>query len=53
MVSNRGPELQAVCATFLALALITTATRCYVRAYIVRSFGYDDWFMVAASVCFL
>ncbi|KAH7398380.1 hypothetical protein BKA66DRAFT_201402 [Pyrenochaeta sp. MPI-SDFR-AT-0127] len=48
MVDNRGPELQAVCSTFLAFAFTATALRVYVRARIVKAFGYDDAWMVFA-----
>ncbi|KAI4623708.1 uncharacterized protein J4E88_009345 [Alternaria novae-zelandiae] len=47
-LANRGPELQAVCSTFVSLAFITTVLRVYVRARIVKAFGADDWWMVAA-----
>ncbi|KAF1839424.1 hypothetical protein BDW02DRAFT_635709 [Decorospora gaudefroyi] len=45
---NRGPELQAVCTTFVILAFVATSLRVYVRAQIVKAFGADDWWMVAA-----
>ncbi|CAO2654833.1 Nn.00g115660.m01.CDS01 [Neocucurbitaria sp. VM-36] len=48
MVDNRGPELQAVCSTFVSFAFVATALRVYVRTFIVKAFGYDDAFMVFA-----
>lgn len=50
MVPNRGPELQAVCYTLLVTAWISVALRCHVRINIVKNFGLDDWFMLAALV---
>ncbi|KAI8942457.1 hypothetical protein NX059_000525 [Plenodomus lindquistii] len=48
MTDNRGPELVAVCSTFVSLAFITTVLRVYVRTFIVKAFGWDDGFMVLA-----
>lgn len=48
MAANRGPELQAVCSVFVSMAFVATALRVYVRLRIVRSFGWDDAWMVAA-----
>lgn len=52
MVEDRGPRLRNITAVFLALAIFSTALRCYVRARIVKWFGLDDWLMVAALVRF-
>lgn len=49
-IENRGPELTAVCATFVTTTVIAVALRCYVRLRIVRNFGIDDWVMVGALV---
>ncbi|KAF1919770.1 hypothetical protein BDU57DRAFT_152359 [Ampelomyces quisqualis] len=48
MEPNRGPDLQAVCSTFVTLAFMATALRIYVRTCLVRAFGWDDFFMVLA-----
>ncbi|KAF1846663.1 uncharacterized protein K460DRAFT_356309 [Cucurbitaria berberidis CBS 394.84] len=48
MVDNRGPKLQAVCSTFVSFAFVAVVLRVYVRARIVKAFGYDDAFMVFA-----
>ncbi|KAH6980945.1 hypothetical protein BKA56DRAFT_550770 [Ilyonectria sp. MPI-CAGE-AT-0026] len=51
-VPNRGPEIQAACYTLLVAAVTSTLLRCYVRARMVKNFGLDDWFMVAALITF-
>lgn len=50
MVENRGPQLQAVCSTFVSLAFVSVLLRIYVRLRLVKAFGWDDWFMVLAMV---
>lgn len=40
----------AVC--FLALAWFSVLLRAYVRGYMIRSFGYDDWTIFIAIVKF-
>lgn len=47
---NRGPQLQAVCYTLVVTAFICTVLRCLTRTLIVKSFGFDDWCMLAALV---
>lgn len=49
-VENRGPELLYVCAVMVSLAFVSTVLRVYVRLGIVKAFGIDDWFMVAATL---
>jgi hypothetical protein len=39
-----------VTAVFLALSLFAVCLRCFVRLYVVKSFGRDDGLMVAAAV---
>ena len=50
-VENRGPELQAVGYILIISAFITLVLRGYVRVFLVKSFGFDDWAMVVAMVC--
>ncbi|KAI9159065.1 hypothetical protein HJFPF1_07072 [Paramyrothecium foliicola] len=50
---NRGPELQAVCYTLVITAFVACVLRCYTRALIVKSFGFDDWCMLAALAFFI
>ncbi|CAH0040409.1 unnamed protein product [Clonostachys rhizophaga] len=52
-IDNRGPPLQVVCYVFGVLALVATLLRCYVRVFLVKSFGVDDYFMVLALVLFI
>ena len=49
-IEDRGPELLGVNMSFLATALISISLRCYVRAFMVKAFGTDDWLMVIAAV---
>lgn len=49
-IGNRGPPLQVVCYVFGVLAFVVTLLRCYVRLYLVKSFGVDDYFMVLVLV---
>jgi hypothetical protein len=42
----------AVCAVCLIVAWFTVLMRFYTRAFIVRSFGGDDYFIGITSVCF-
>lgn len=53
-IPNRGPELLAVDISFLIVAITAYALRCYVRIFMVKAFGRDDYLMAAATVrCFL
>ncbi|OJJ45873.1 hypothetical protein ASPZODRAFT_133747 [Penicilliopsis zonata CBS 506.65] len=52
MAFDRSLEVRDVAAVFLALASVTTSLRCYVRLRIVKAFGWDDAFMVAALAFF-
>ncbi|OOF95330.1 hypothetical protein ASPCADRAFT_406135 [Aspergillus carbonarius ITEM 5010] len=45
---DRSLEVKAVAAAFMAVACVTVILRCYVRGWIVRAFGWDDWAMVVA-----
>ncbi|KFY13955.1 hypothetical protein V491_06210 [Pseudogymnoascus sp. VKM F-3775] len=50
--ADRGPQVSAVAGLFLALSTIGIILRCYCRAFVVKSFGMDDWFAVLAWVFF-
>ncbi|KAL1881321.1 hypothetical protein Daus18300_001174 [Diaporthe australafricana] len=52
-IENRGPELRGVAITLVAMATISFALRAYVRARMVKAFGVDDWFMLAATIMFI
>lgn len=47
---DRSLEVKAVAAAFMSVACVTVILRCYVRGWIVRAFGWDDWAMVVAMV---
>lgn len=49
-IENRGPEVFKVAITLLVASVITCLLRIYTRLGIVKAFGYDDWFMCAATV---
>lgn len=50
---NHGPEILGACITMTAVALLLVGTRMYVRVAMIRSVGWDDYFIVAAMVCLL
>jgi len=52
-VGGRGPELLGTIGLFLALSTTAIVLRCYCRIVIVKGFGLDDWFAVAAWVQYL
>ncbi|KAI5457151.1 hypothetical protein BGZ63DRAFT_366137 [Mariannaea sp. PMI_226] len=47
---RRGDALIIVEACMMSAAFITLMGRMYVRAFIVKMFGPDDWIMVAATI---
>ncbi|KAK5652383.1 hypothetical protein OQA88_10575 [Cercophora sp. LCS_1] len=47
---TRGPALMIVELTVLPLAIIILAMRLYVRGVMLRTTGWDDWLMIAATV---
>lgn len=49
-MQDRGPELAGTCASLLALAIVAVSVRCYVRLTLTKSFGYDDWLILATLV---
>ena len=48
-----GPALNVIAILFKVLAYLFVGLRIYVRAYLLRSFGIDDWMMVICLVCCL
>lgn len=50
VIENRGPELFAIDVTFMVAAIIASSLRCYVRVFMVKAFGRDDWLMLFATV---
>ena len=47
---SNGPILLAQTAPIYAIAATVVIARCYTRVMIVKSFGKDDWAMVATLV---
>ena len=43
---NKGPELDAIAATFCALACISVLSRLFVRMRMIHAVGWDD-----ATIC--
>ncbi|PSR76754.1 hypothetical protein BD289DRAFT_456899 [Coniella lustricola] len=52
-MQDRGPQLQAVAILFLLMAIVSYALRTFVRLFMTRSFGMDDWLMTAATTTFV
>ncbi|KAF4784681.1 hypothetical protein HER10_EVM0011124 [Colletotrichum scovillei] len=52
-IENRGPQLVAVGITLVTTAIVATTLRCYVRIFLVKNFGVDDWCMLAAITSFI
>jgi hypothetical protein len=50
MAEDRGPEVEATAILFLVLAWVLVSLRCYVRGFLLRSFGLDDTLCVVALV---
>lgn len=50
MDQNRGPQVTTISITFLVLSWVTTVLRCYVRIFIVKHFGADDYLAVLTLV---
>ncbi|OJD33852.1 uncharacterized protein BKCO1_27000126 [Diplodia corticola] len=50
---ERAPAFFRVLVAMVVMATISTALRVYVRLKIVKSFGKDDYLMVAALLCFI
>ncbi|THY30216.1 hypothetical protein D6D01_03313 [Aureobasidium pullulans] len=45
-------DMLAISAVFLALSAITVILRVYVRGWMIRSFGWDDWLMMVTWALF-
>jgi hypothetical protein len=43
-------DMLATSCVFLALSAITVIARIYVRGWMIRSFGLDDWLMIVTFV---
>jgi hypothetical protein len=49
-IDDRSPEVFAVAILFFVLTWLTVGLRVYVRAILMKTWGKDDWYMVAALV---
>lgn len=47
---NNSPTLLAIHGTFCGAAVLSVILRLYVKAFMLKSVGVDDWVMVAAAV---
>lgn len=50
-MEDRSGQVLGVAITFLITTWITITLRCYVRVFMVKAFGVDDWTMLA-TLCF-
>lgn len=46
----RGPQLLIITFVLFPIALATVVLRIFTRLYISKSFGADDWFLLAAVI---
>ena len=47
---DRGPQVAGVAIGFLTVAWIFVLLRCYVRGFMTKAFGADDWLAVLSLV---
>jgi hypothetical protein len=47
---DNGPAVNGVTWSFLTLAVVSVILRCYVRIFMIKSFGYDDILIVVTLV---
>lgn len=52
VMEDKGPELFGVAVAFLILSWIAVTLRVYVRVWMLKSFGLDDYLIVASQVGF-
>lgn len=52
-IEDRGPRLQSVAIGLLTVAVISFAQRAFVRTFMVKAFGLDDWLMFGAMISFV
>jgi hypothetical protein len=50
MAEDRGPQVAAVAISFLVLSWVAVSLRVFVRSFMVKNFGMDDWLAVATLV---
>jgi hypothetical protein len=49
-IEDRGPQVEAAAITFLVLSWIMVCLRCYVKLYMIKLFGINDWLAVLSLV---
>jgi len=49
-MEDRGPQLAAVTIAFLVTSWLLVSLRGFIRGWMIRSFGIDDWLMVLTLV---
>lgn len=47
---NRGPQIQGVVILFVVLTTVSVSLRSYCRAFVIKSFGWDDISIVLSWV---
>lgn len=52
-IEDRGIEVEGVAIQFIVFAVGSFALRVYVRAHMVKAWGWDDWLMTMATITFL
>lgn len=52
-MDTNGKEVLAVAILFFLLTWLTVGLRVYVRGYMLRTWGKDDWFMLTTVVSVL
>jgi hypothetical protein len=50
LAENIAPRLLAVEGTLFAVAMTAVLMRFYVRIFMLKTFGWDDWMMLIAAV---
>ena len=50
--NGKKDEVLAIAILFFILTWISVGLRCFVRATIVRAFGWDDWTMLGSQILF-
>jgi hypothetical protein len=51
-MEDRGPQLAAVSIAFLVTSWLLVSLRVFIRGWMIKSFGLDDWLMVVTLVCY-
>ncbi|GME35789.1 hypothetical protein GTA08_BOTSDO09632 [Neofusicoccum parvum] len=52
-LEGRAPEFFTILVVMIVFAVVSTALRVFVRLRLVKAFGIDDYFMVAATLGFI